>query len=231
MSGLDIRLRLGVSGRAVIPMDDHLLRDAMTEPSMDNEPAILDRLAPTATSAQLWRAVTGLFLAVGLIALANALWIVSADLYARQSWPRVPGQIMSISEKSSAGTARASRRTRYWVEYGVGFVVPPARCKTGVTEGSDGALAVCVGTVRTRSTQSASTAGTWMRDGVRDTSVQVLYDPNGPGIKIVGESLWLRYPWDSIAVTVVWVVVFGVGFSIARRRLHVLKRDQHDAGV
>jgi hypothetical protein len=187
---------------------------------MNNEPAILDRLAPTATSAQLWRAVTGVFLAVGLIALAEALWTVSADLYARQSWPRVPGQIVSITEKSSKGMGGASRRTRYWVEYGVRFAVPPAQCKTGVTQGGDAALTVCVGTVRTRSTQFTSAAGTWMRDSVRDTSVQVLYDPNGPDIKIVGESLWLRYQWDTFIVMAVWVVVFAVGFSIAQRRFH-----------
>ena len=121
------------------------------------------------------------------------LWTVGADLYARQSWPQARGELVSISEGSSAGSGRASRRTRYWVEYTVHFDVPPAQCRTGITAGSNAPLTVCVGTVRTRSTLSSSTAGTWMRDAFRDRSVHVLYDPDGRDIKIAGEPLWLRY--------------------------------------
>lgn len=192
---------------------------------MNRQPGLLDRLVPTAASAKLWRAVTGIFLAIGLLAAAKMLWIVGADLHARQSWPQTRGEITSISEESSAGVDRASRRTRYWVQYVVRFVVPPGECRTGVTDGSEGGLTKCVGTVQTRSTPSTFTAGTWMRTSFRQTSVQVLYNPDGPDIKIAGESPWLRYQWDSIAAMAVWLVAFGAGLSLARRRLRTFEEQ------
>jgi hypothetical protein len=67
-----------------------------------------------------------------------------------------------------------------------------------------------------------------MRTSVRQTSVQVLYNPDGPEIKIAGESPWLRYQWDSIAVMAVWLVAFGTGFSLARRRLRTFAEQDMD---
>jgi hypothetical protein len=191
---------------------------------MDSQPRALDQLIPTAAAAKLWQAVTGLFLAFGLLAAANTLWTVGADLHARQSWPQARGELTSISEKRSR---ILSRRTRYWVEYVVRFVVPPGQCRTGVTDGSEGGLTTCVGTVRTRTTNSTFTAGTWVRASFHDRSVQVLYDPHSPDIKLVGESPWLRYPWEGIAANAVWLVVFGTGLAIARRRFHVLQQQEN----
>jgi hypothetical protein len=193
----------------------------------DRQPDLRARLAPTAGSARLWRAVTGVFLAIGLLAAANIFWTVGTDLHARQFWPQASGELTSISEQSSVGVARASRRTRYWVQYVVRFVVPAGQCRTGVTEPGESGQTACIGTVRTRSTQSSSTAGAWMKESFHERAVKVRYDPDGSDIKIEGESVWLRYPWDSIGVVAIWLFTFGYGFTLARRRLLMLEA-QHD---
>jgi hypothetical protein len=198
---------------------------------MNNEQDLVARLVPTPASARLWRAAIGVFLAIGLLGAVNTLWIVATDLHARQSWPQAAGELTSISEENSAGVARATRRTRYWVQYVVHFAVPPGQCQTGVTDGIDASLSTCVGTVRTRTTQSASTAGMWMRESFPQRSVHVLYDPQGPAIKIAGESVWLRYQWDSIGLLGFWLLAFGGGFFVVVRRLRVLEKSAHSPGV
>jgi hypothetical protein len=192
---------------------------------MNSQPDLLARVVPTAASARHLRAVMGVFFTLGPLGAANRLWIVGADLHARHSWPQAPGELTSISEESSAGVARASRRTRYWVQYVVRFVVPAGECRTGVTDGIEGGFPVCVGTVRTRSTQSTTTAGRWMRESFHQRSVQVLYDPDGPEIKLAGESVWLRYTWDSMGLLAVWLLGFGGGLVLVMRRLRVLEQS------
>jgi hypothetical protein len=198
---------------------------------MEIESRPLDHFLPTVASARAGRAVAGLLVALGLLAAAKPLWNVGTDLYARQSWPQARGELVSISEASSSGSGRASRRTRYWVEFVVHFAVPPSECKTGVTGGGDGRLAVCVGTVRTRSTQSATTAGNWMREAFHDRSVSVRYEPDGPDIKIAGEPLSLRYPWDAMLAIAVWIFLFGTALSVARRRVRALERREAQGQV
>jgi len=193
---------------------------------MDIESRPVARLFPTAASARAGRAMAGFSLALGLLAAASTLWVVGADLHARQSWRQVRGELVSISEGSSPANGRASRRTRYWVEYRVRFAVPATECRTGVTDGADGGLTVCVGTVRTRSTMSSSTAGTWMREAFRERLVDVLYDPHGSDIKIAGEPLWLRYPWDAMLAMAIWTFLSCTALSVARRDLRLLERRE-----
>jgi hypothetical protein len=191
---------------------------------MTTESGLLERFFPTAATARGAKALAAFLFSIGLIAAGSTLWSVGADLYARHSWPQATGELVSISEGSSAASGRASRRTRYWVEYVVHFVVPPAECRTGMTDGTDGGLAVCVGTIRTRSTQSAAAAGTWMREAFRERSVRVLYDPDGSDIKIAGEPVWLRYPWDMMLAMAIWIVLFGSAFFVMRRRVRMVEQ-------
>ncbi len=67
-----------------------------------------------------------------------------------------------------------------------------------------------------------------MRESFHERSVQVLYDPDGSGIKIAAEPVWLRYQWDYILTMAVWFIVFGGGLSIARRRLRILEHQPDD---
>jgi hypothetical protein len=198
---------------------------------MNNRPDLLARLVPTAASARLWRAVLTIFLGIALLWGTGTLRTVGTDLQARRSWPQAAGELTSISEESSAGVDRASRRTRYWVQYVVHFAVPPGQCRTGVTDGNEGGVTVCVGTVRTRSTQSTYTAGRWMRESFPKRSVQVLYDPAGPGIKLADEPVWLRYQWDSRSVLAVWLLASACGLVVVRRRLRVLEESAQFPGV
>jgi hypothetical protein len=61
-----------------------------------------------------------------------------------------------------------------------------------------------------------------MRESFQSTAVQVLYDPNGPEIKILDEPLSLRYQWDAIAVLTVWVLGCIAGLILERGRLRAL---------
>jgi len=68
-----------------------------------------------------------------------------------------------------------------------------------------------------------------MREIVQQTRVQVLHDPNSPEIKLAGEPVWLRYQWDSIGVLVAWLVVFGGGLVLVRRRLRTFEQFENTA--
>jgi hypothetical protein len=65
-----------------------------------------------------------------------------------------------------------------------------------------------------------------MREAFRDRSVYVLYDPQGPDIKIAGEPLWLRYPWDAMLAMVIWIVFSGTSLFVARRDVRILDRRE-----
>ena len=183
-----------------------------------------------APDRRVLRGVTAIFLAFGALAAAPIVWVVVADLHARHVWPHASGELIAISEQSSAGVARASRRTRYWVQFDVRYLVPAGRCRTGGAKDSGPGLIACTGTVRTRSTQSASTAGRWMRDTFQLRAVDVLYDPEGSEIKIAGEPVWLRYQWDAIGALVIWFVVFGGIFAVSQRRLSLGSGDPRRLG-
>jgi hypothetical protein len=185
-------------------------------------PLMIERVMPTAARARQWRMICVTLLVLALLAASQTLWVVATDIIARQSWPQANGRITSISEESSAGIARASRRTRYWVRLGVRFTVPAGQCRTRMIDGQDGGLTACIGSVSTRSTQSTATAGSWMRESFRSTAVRVRYDPNGPEIKIVDDSVWLRYQWDAIAVFTVLILACAAGLIVTHRRLAAL---------
>ena len=72
----------------------------------------------------------------------------------------------------------------------------------------------------TRSTQSSHRAYAWLIHGYQvNERVKVLYNPNGPDIKIAGESIWLRYNTDRLMLNALWVLVFFVLYAFAQRRL------------
>jgi len=78
----------------------------------------------------------------------------------------------------------------------------------------------CQGIIRTRSTQSTDRVYDWLIRGYHvNDQVRVLYNPNGPEIKIAGESIWLRYNTDRLMLNGVWVLVFFGLYIVAQRRL------------
>jgi hypothetical protein len=154
------------------------------------------------------------------------------DLHARHTWPIADGEIVSASEKDSKGApgrTRDERHTRYWVEYEVRFSVPADQCKTGDVSPDEGASMSCFGIVRTRSTSSPYTVSDWLNRGYqRNARVQVFHDPNGPDIKIAGESTWLVYRWDKILLMLGWLAFFSTVHTVVQRLLEYLRTLPED---
>src|SRR5438445_13765832 len=91
--------------------------------------------------------------------------------------------------KRPSGATTTEKHTRYWVEYEVRFAVPADQCKTGTVSADEQGSMPCRGIVRTRSTSSPYAVYDWLSHGYqRNSHVQILHDPNGPDVKIAGES-------------------------------------------
>ena len=191
----------------------------------------MNALFATAGNVRLWKFIAGLFLLAGCLALAERIWTLSADLYARKTWPPAKGEIISASQQDDkdpsrrAGSARG--RTRYWVEYQVAFAVPAEQCRTGIVYEGLAENMPCHGVVNTRSTQSTSRVFHWFLHGYHaNQQVVVLWDPAGSrstDIKIAGESIWLRYNTDRLVLSLVWVLAFGALYVYSHRRLKYFK--------
>jgi hypothetical protein len=203
------------------------------EPTDGN--GFLAQLLPNRGRARFLRAFFRIFLAVGVLGGLSLSWDVYADLHARHTWPVADGEVISASQKDSKGLPGATsteKHTRYWVEYEVRFAVPADQCRTGTIDGDEQDFMPCWGVVRTRSTSSPYTVSDWLTHGYpRNSHIQILHDPNGPGIKIAGESAWLVYRWDKIFLMSGWLVFFLTFHSIVQRRLEYLETllENYDA--
>jgi len=168
--------------------------------------------------------MAGLFLTVGIFGLVDRVASICADLHARHTWPSVDGEIVTANQpddnENPSFKVSLSDRKRYWVEYEVRFAVPEDQCRTGIVDTGGSETMPCHGIVRTRSTQSTHRAYTWLIHGYQvNERVKVLYNPNGPDLKIAGESIWLRYNTDRLMLNALWVLVFLVLYAFAQRRL------------
>jgi hypothetical protein len=101
----------------------------------------------------------------------------------------------------------------------------------GTTFVNDGEPPLCVGIVRTRTTDSEALANSWFGRHRFNAAVGVLHDPNGPGVKIVGEAAYLVYPWKEIFGMSGWMIFFVTVFIITQRRLQYLESlpENYDA--
>ena len=156
----------------------------------------------------------------------SVVWGVVTEIHARSTWPSALGRIISAGQKSSKGMSASSRYSFYWVEYEVEFAVSEDRCKTGLvsTVPDQPSQVLCGGTTRTRSTRSPSTVFGWLNGAHQVNSpVRILYDPEGPTVKIAGESPWLVYRWPDIFLACGWLAVFFTLESFVTRRLRDLE--------
>src|SRR5258708_3143319 len=85
-----------------------------------------------------------------------------------------------------------------------GSPCPPSIVSTATTFGIDGQLPLCEGIARTRTTNSEALANSWFERHRFNEAVGVLHDPNGPGVKIVGEPAYLVYPWRETVGVSAW---------------------------
>jgi hypothetical protein len=181
-------------------------------------------LFPNSGHALLFKVMVGVFLAAGIFGLVDRVATISADLHARRTWPSVDGEIVSANQTDDDANpsfkVSLSDRKRYWVEYQVRFAVPEDKCRTGIIYTGPSETMPCHGIIRTRSTQSTYRAYDWLIHGYHvNERVKVLYNPNGPEIKIAGESIWLRYNTDWLMLNGLWVLVFFGLYGFAQRCL------------
>jgi len=207
----------------------------ISAPAPADDTGFLAQLLPNRGRVTFLRRLIRIFLAVGVLAGLSLIWDVYRDLHARHTWPVADGEVVSASQKDSKGLPGATtteKHTRYWVEYEVRFAVPADQCKTGTVSADEQGSMPCRGIVRTRSTSSPYAVYDWLSHGYqRNSHVQILHDPNGPDVKIAGESAWLVYSWDKIFLILGWLVFFLTLHTIVQRRLEYLEtlREDYDA--
>jgi hypothetical protein len=223
--GLRTGLSCLISRRAGFKLatPQHMTTFAMPPPRRD-ESGWVAALFPNSGHARLWKVVAGVFLAAGILGLVGRVATISADMHARRTWPSADGEIVSANQTDDDANPSLKvslhNRKRYWVEYEVRFAVPESQCRTGIIYTGASETMPCHGIIRTRSTQSTHRAYDWLIHGYHvNERVRALYNPNGPEVKIVGESIWLRYNTDWLLLNVVWVLAFFELYAFAQRRL------------
>jgi hypothetical protein len=185
---------------------------------------------------RLLKVMAGIFLAAGILGLVDRMASICADLHARSTWPSADGEIVAANQtddnENPSFKVSLSDRKRYWVEYEVRFAVSEDQCKTGIIYTGPSETMPCRGMIRTRSTQSTHRAYDWLIHGYHVSErVKVLYNPNGPEIKIAGESIWLRYNTDRLILSTLWVLVFSGLYAFAQRRLSYFRNHPEAATV
>jgi Protein of unknown function (DUF3592) len=193
-------------------------------PPETDEPGWVTTLFPNSGRARLLKVMAGIFLAAGILGLVDRASTIFADLHARRTWPSVDGEIVSANQTDDDANpsfkVSLSDRKRYWAEYEVRFAVPEGQCRTGMVYTGPSETMPCHGIIRTRSTQSTYQAHDWLIHGYHVSErVKVLYNPNGPEIKIAGQPIWLRYNTNRLILNGLWVLVFSGLYAVARRRL------------
>lgn len=197
-------------------------------PPTAGEPIVIGKFFPNTAYVHMWRVISIILLVAGALGLLRQAWQIFTDLGARYTWPSVEGEVVSAQlkdDESVPGKTRADKlHTHYWVEYEVRFALAEAQCKTGVVYAGPASTMPCVGSVRTRSTRSPREAYEWLNQGYRlNAPVKVRYEPNGPEIKIEGDSIRLRYRWGEFTIIVLWVIGFVGLLGYLQRRLEHFK--------
>jgi len=185
-------------------------------------------LMPNRGRTKFLRGAILLFLFIGALAWIVIAVRVFSEFHARHSWPISQGYVTAVHEKSYRGPSLRDRTDHYFVEYEVRFAVPAEQCLTGITWVIDREPPLCEGIARTRTTDSQALANSWLGRHPFNAAVGILHDPNGPGVKIVGESADLVYPWQEIFGMSGWMIFFLIFFTITQRRLQLLETLPED---
>ena len=188
-----------------------------------SDASILATFLPNRGRTKFVRAVIMLFLAAGTLGCIATAGRMFSEFHARRSWPVAQGHVTNVRVRSYTGPSSKDHVPHYFVEYEVRFIVPAEQCLTGTTFVIEGEPPLCEGIARTRTTDSQRLANSWFERHRFNPAVGVLHDPNGPGIKIVGEPADLVYPWKKIYLMSGWMIFFGTLFIITQRRLQYLK--------
>jgi hypothetical protein len=195
---------------------------------VEKDSKLFSVLMPNRGRARFLRGVILPFLffgVVGCLSVGTKVWL---EFHARHSWPIAPGQMTAATVKTFTGPSTRDHVYHYYVEYEVRFAVPVEQCRTGTTFVSERDPVACVGTARTRTTNSGALANAWLERYLPNASIEVLHDPNGPGVKIVGEPASIVYPVREIVIVSAWMAIFLICLNITQRRLEYLKTLPED---
>jgi hypothetical protein len=187
-------------------------------------------LMPNRGKTRFLRGAIRFFLAVGVILCLSVGMKIFAEFHARHSWLITPGEVLAAHLNKFYGGSGRQHYPNYYVEYEVRFAVPVNECLTGTISSDALEHFPCWGIVRTRNIASSLTADDWLTRYPLNSSVRILHDPHGPGVKIAGESPWFAYPWTEISVTFAWMAFFLTFLNITQRRLQYLETlpDDYD---
>jgi hypothetical protein len=188
-----------------------------------NQSAFYTALMPNRGRTRFLRDTIRVFVWIGVVGCLFVAVNIFSEFHARHSWPIAPGEVTDAHVKAFYGGSSRQHYPMYYVEYGVRFAVPANECLTGTISADVLEHLPCWGTARTRDTGSALTANSWLMHHRLDPAVGILHDPNGPGVKIVGESLWLTYSWREISTMSGWMAFFLTCLNIIQRRLQYLE--------
>jgi hypothetical protein len=184
---------------------------------------------PNRGRTRFLRGVVLLFLVIGVLGSLSVAATALSEFHARHSWPAAQGVVVAEEVKSNKGLrGNTIRHTKYWVEYDVRFGVAAGQCLTGTIYADERDSLPWWGIPRTRSTDSWATANAWLSRHPLNAAIGILHDPNGPNIKIVGESSWVVYPWKEILGVSGWMAFFLTFLSITQRRLRFLETLPED---
>lgn len=199
----------------------------------EKENGFFTALLPNRARTKFVRAAVLLFLVGGTLGWIAITATVFSELHARHKWPLAQGHVTDVRVKSFTGPSLRDRVPHYFVEYEVRFAVPTEECLTGTTFVIDRETPLCEGIVRTRTTDSQALANEWGERHRFNPAVGVLHDPNGPGVKIVGEPAYVIYPWKEIVGMSGWMIFFLILLVVTQRRLQHLKMlpEGYDASL
>ena len=202
----------------------------MTTPAISsaNESALFRALLPNRGRTRFVRAVIILFLAGGMLGWIAIIASIYSEFHARHSWPIAQGHVTDVNVRSFTGPSSRDHVSHYFVEYEVRFAVPEGQCLTGTTFVVAGEPELCEGIARTRTTDSQALANSWFQRYRFNPAVEVLHDPAGPDVKIVGEPASVVYPFTQIFGMSCWMFFFLVALIITQRRLRYLQTLPED---
>jgi hypothetical protein len=201
-----------------------------------DDASLASKLIPNRAYARIWRGLAIFVLIMGAWASVNPLHALFSELDARLRWSRTDGQISTIELKSAAenrspggNPSLSAFRTVYWAEFEVAFN-PSEGCRTGIVAPPDSTMTFhCFAEVRTIPRRYPNNAYQWVRHYGPNSAVRLLYDPQGPGVKLADQSLFDALPWNS-SIGALAMVAFGLlTLSAAQRRLRdlaYLPKDQ-----
>jgi hypothetical protein len=188
--------------------------------------AFLAQLMPNRVRAKFMLFAAWFCIAIGLLAGLSALQDIAFSAYAHSHWPVVKGDILSYEQKSGE-RAGSSTHDVYWIEFHVEFDPGKLGCTTGSYWGVPKAFS-CIGSIKTLSTSSWTSAQQWIKQHPRNSATSFLYDPPSGRLRFADESVGNVVPPENL---IVLLVAGGAGLLLliaVQRRMRFLKTMPED---